>query len=536
MLPGKTYTPNDYAMMAWRRRWIMVGSLLLGTYAGLIVSSRLSDMYQSEMLIQVVPQRVPDDYVRSTVTMRTEDRLSTLTQQVLSRTALESLIRQLDLYPKELAERPLQDVVELMRLNIKVDPVSSDGRGAAFYVRFTYSDAEVATRVTERLGGLFIDLNARDRGDLAEATDEFLESQLDETRKKLEEQEQKLERFRQENAGRLPTQLSFNMQAMQNVQMSIQALVESLARDRDRRALQERLYNNELEAAQPSTAATPQQVQSAPGEGAASGLTTEQQLAVARETLARLQLRLTPEHPDIARTTRQIRTLEERLKEEASSIADAGQASTTPVSLTRDQRERNERLIQMRAELDSLDREIAFKEAEEQRQRNLLTDYQRRIEEVPGVESEWIKLTRDYDTQQAAYRSLLTKSESSKVAVQLERRQIGEQFRVLDPARLPIRPTGIKRVQVNGLGALGGLFLGIAVAALLEFRDTAFRTSADVSEVFKLPVVALVPYVMTSADHELLRRRRLLTTVAVGLLMATGALGIWRLELWKYVV
>jgi uncharacterized protein involved in exopolysaccharide biosynthesis len=390
-------------------------------------------------------------------------------------------------------------------------------------------------RVTERLGGLFIDLNARDRGDLAEATDEFLESQLDETRKKLEEQEQKLERFRQQNAGRLPTQLSFNMQAMQNAQMAIQALVESLARDRDRRVLQERLYNNEVEAAK-AAAATPQQVQSAPGEGAASGLTTEQQLAVARETLARLQLRLTPEHPDIARATRQIQTLEERLKEEVSSLADAGQASTTPVSLTRDQRERSERLIQMRAELDSLDREIAFKEAEEQRQRSLLTDYQRRIEEVPGVESEWIKLTRDYDTQQAAYRSLLTKSEQSKVAVQLERRQIGEQFRVLDPARLPIRPTGIKRVQVNGLGALGGLFLGVALAALLEFRDTSFRTSADVSEVFKLPVVALVPYVMTSADHLLARRRRLLTTVAVGLVMATGALGIWRLELWKYVV
>lgn len=536
MLPGKTYTPNDYALMAWRRRWIMVGSLLLGAYAGLIVSSKLSDMYQSEMLIQVVPQRVPDDYVRSTVTMRTEDRLSTLTQQVLSRTALEALIRQLDLYSKELAERPLQDVVELMRLNIKVDPVSSDGRGAAFYVRFTYSDPEIATRVTERLGGLFIDLNARDRGDLAEATDEFLESQLDETRKKLEEQEQKLERFRQQNAGRLPTQLGFNMQAMQNTQMSIQALVESLARDRDRRMLQERVYN-ETVASQPDDAELPRQAQ-APGQQAdtpVSGLTTEQQLTAARESLARLRLRLTPEHPDIARATRLVQTLEARAEEESAASSAESDSPATP-HLTPEQQAHRERVAQMRAELDSLDRQIAFKEAEEQRQRGLLSDYQRRIEQVPGVESEWIALTRDYDTQQEAYKNLLTKSESSKVAVQLERRQIGEQFRVLDPARPPIRPTGIKRIQVNGLGALGGLFLGIALAALLEFRDTAFRTSADVSEVFKLPVVALVPYVMTSADHVLVRRRRLLTTVAVGLVMATGALGIWRLELWKYVV
>jgi polysaccharide chain length determinant protein (PEP-CTERM system associated) len=534
MLPGKTYTPLDFAMMAWRRRWIMVVSLLLGIYAGLIVSSKLPDMYQAEMLIQVIPQRVPDDYVRSTVTMRTEDRLSTLTQQVLSRTALESLIRQLDLYPKELAERPLQDVVDLMRQNIKVDSVSNEGRdAAAFYVRFLYSDPDVATRVTERLGGLFIDLNARDRGDLAEATDEFLESQLDETRRKLEEQEQKLERFRQQNAGRLPTQLSFNMQAMQNAQMSIQALVESLARDRDRRVLQERLYNNEVEAAQLASAPS---APSTSGDGTTPGLTTEQQLSIAREALARLQLRLTPEHPDIARTARQIRTLEERVKEEASKAHDSESSSTFPATLTSEERSRRDRLIQMRAELDSLDREIAFKEAEEQRQRSMLTQYQRRIEEVPGVESEWIKLTRDYDTQQAAYRSLLSKSEQSKVAVQLERRQIGEQFRVLDPARPPIRPTGIKRVQVNGLGAMAGLGLGVLLSAFIEFRDTTFRNVDEVLQVLRLPVVALVPYVSIDADRSRRRRRQFLASIAITVLTATAGYGFWTLELWKYLV
>src|SRR3954468_5513428 len=120
MLPGRTYTPLDYAAIAWRRRWIIIGSLIVGAYAALIVSSNLPDMYRSEMLIQVVPQRVPDNYVRSTVTMRTEDRLNTLTQQVLSRTALEALIQQMNLYRKELASKPLQDVIELMRGNVKV--------------------------------------------------------------------------------------------------------------------------------------------------------------------------------------------------------------------------------------------------------------------------------------------------------------------------------------------------------------------------------------------------------------------------------
>src|ERR1700730_11401876 len=112
MLPGKTYKPADYARMAWRRRWFIVVPLIVGAYAALIVSSRLHDEWQSEMLIQVVPQRVPDAYVRSPVTMRTEDRINALTQQVLSRTALERLIEQMNLYPVERARMPMQGVVE----------------------------------------------------------------------------------------------------------------------------------------------------------------------------------------------------------------------------------------------------------------------------------------------------------------------------------------------------------------------------------------------------------------------------------------
>ena len=334
MLPGKTYTPADYARMAWRRRWVILVPIVVGAYAALIVSSRLHDRFQSEMLIQVVPQRVPDAYVRSPVTMRTEDRINALSEQVMSRTALERLIEQMSLYRKELARKPMQDVVELMRADIAVQVVSSihsSNQGAeAFYVRFTYTDRDVATRVTERLGGLFIDLNARDRGDLAAATSNFLQSQLADTRRALEEQEQKLEQFRQRNAGRLPTQVAFNMQAIQSTQLAVQAQVESLARDRDRKMMLERLYNDaqtEVATPQPPPAATPPQ-QADPG--APTGQTPQQQLAAARDGLARLELRLKPEHPDIARAKRLIQELEKRAAEESASATPGSPAPPPP--------------------------------------------------------------------------------------------------------------------------------------------------------------------------------------------------------------
>jgi polysaccharide chain length determinant protein (PEP-CTERM system associated) len=541
MLPGRKYTPLDIALMAWRRSWLIAGGLVLGVYGALVVSSLLRDTFQSEMLIQVIPQRVPDSYVQSTVTMRTEDRLNALSQQVLSRTALESLINEMNLYAAQRARLPMEDVVELMRQDVSVAPVASTVRSspdaAAFYVRFTYTDREMSTRVTERLGKLFIDLNAMDRGQLAQATNDFLESQLTGTRQELEAVEKELEAFRQRNSGRLPTQLESNMQAIQSTQLNIQAQVESIARDRDRKMMLERLFHDAESEPVIAPATPPPVATDKPADGSApGGLSPAQQLVVAQDALARLLLRLKPEHPDVARAKRIIADLEVRVAEQASVEGSAGVSVAPQLPLSPEAASRRERSRQMRAEIDSLDRQIAFKETEEKRLRETLAEFRQRIEEIPGVESEWIALTRDYKTQQAAYENLLAKSEQSKVAVELERRQIGEQFRVLDPARPPVRPTGIKRIQVNVAGAAVGLMLGVGLAALLEFRDRTFHTAQDLLEVLQLPIVAHVPLVMLDAD---LRRRRLLrrlTVVSVFVIGAVGAYGFWALRLWKFVV
>jgi polysaccharide chain length determinant protein (PEP-CTERM system associated) len=509
-------------------------------YASLVLSSRLKDMYQSEMLIQVVPQRVPDTYVRSTVTMRTEERLNSLSKQVMSRTELERLIQQMNLYPTELRDKPLQDVVLLMRSRIELEVVRSqrDSRETdAFYIRFTYPDRDIATRVTERLGELFINVNAQDRGDLARATSSFLQAQLAEARTRLEATERRLEQFREKNAGRLPTQLDSNMQAIRSTQMELQAVVESLARDRDRKLMLERLYNDaqiETVAVTPLPVTPIVQTTGQPGDLAVpAGVAAQQQLAAAKEQLARLELRLRPEHPDIGRTQRLIRELEERVAAEAARASNPAQPE--PVVLTQEQIARRDRLREMRAEIESLQRQVQFKEAEEQRVRRTIGDYQRRIEQVPSVESEWVSLTRDYDTQQSAYKDLLAKSEQSKVAAELEKGEIAEQFRVLDPARPPIRPTGLARVQVNAIGALVGLLLGVFFAGLLEVLDTTFHTGNDVVDVLKLPVVARLPYVPSDADRQRQQRARMFASAAASMTVILGGYGFWVMELWKFI-
>jgi uncharacterized protein involved in exopolysaccharide biosynthesis len=260
-----------------------------------------------------------------------------------------------------------------------------------------------------------------------------------------------------------------------------------------------------------------------------------QQLEAARATLAQLELRLSPEHPDVVRTKHLIESLEQQVADEDLRRAVSPEAAA-PTSVSPEEVRRRDKLREMRAEIESLDRQVAFKEGEERNLRAEVAGYQARLEAIPGIESEWLALTRDHDTLQTSYRELLSKSENSKMAASLEQRQIGEQFRILDPPRLPLKPYSPNRLKINLLGLLAGLVLAVGLLAVGEYRDVSLRSEADVQDAVGLPVLVLLPFATTDQDVRRQRRRRLLLSAAtVVVCLATGAL-FWVLKLWKFVV
>ena len=159
--------------------------------------------------------------------------------------------------------------------------------------------------------------------------------------------------------------------------------------------------------------------------------------------------------------------------------------------------------------MSDIDRQIAAKEAEQLQLKQIIADYQKRVEGVPTRESELTELTRDYATLQTLYSSLLAKNEEAKISTNLERRQSGEQFKVLDPARLPERPFSPDRPRIIGIGALFGLGLGVGLAALLEYRDTTLKTRDDVITALALPVLALVPLMRSTIARRPFGRKRI---------------------------
>ena len=144
MLPGKTITAGDAVYVIRRRIWMLLLPLALISAATAVIARLLPDKYRSETLILVVPQQVPESYVRSTVTTRIEDRLQSIAQQILSRTRLERIIQDFNLYEKERRTGIMEDVVEGMRKDINIQVVKGD----AF--RVTYSGTEPRTVIDRK--------------------------------------------------------------------------------------------------------------------------------------------------------------------------------------------------------------------------------------------------------------------------------------------------------------------------------------------------------------------------------------------------
>jgi polysaccharide chain length determinant protein (PEP-CTERM system associated) len=542
MLPGKKFSPDDIVKILWRRKWLIAIPPLVFGFAALLVSRSLDDLYESDTLIQVVPQRVPDRFVPSAVNTDIEDRLKAIKQQILSRTRLEQMIVDLNLYPNFRGKRPMEDIVEIMRNAVEVELAARPGRRAeeqidSFKVKFTYRDPKVCADVVTRLAQWFVDENSRLRSAQAETTNQFLETQLADARARLEAQEKKLEEFRQRHAGSLPTELQTNMQAIQTTQLQLQNQVESIARDKDRKLMLERLYNDAvndlrtLQATPPPTAAGTQGPLAA--ESLPAGASPRQRLEAAKADLARLEMRLKPEHPDVIRAKRIIADLEAKVAAEPPAQAAAN--PTTTVGRTPDEQQRRERVQNMKAEIESLDRQIRFKETEEARLRGEIANFQGRLAAVPAVESEFTALNRDYQTINDTYKQLLTRSEESKMSKNLEQRQISEQFKVLDAPRVPDRPVGARRIQVNAGGLVAGLLLGIGLAGLLEFVDSTFRSESDVVSALSLPVLATVPYVPTPADVARARSQTAMTAIAAAAATVVAGGVFWYLQLWKFL-
>jgi polysaccharide chain length determinant protein (PEP-CTERM system associated) len=505
--------------------WFLLVPSVFALVGGFIYAQMQPNRYRSTAIIQVTPPQLPSTVVRPMVTMSLRERLPMLEQEVLSRARLERIITDFDLYKAQREKGMMEDVVTQMRRDINVALPRGTSRrtdGLAFSLSYSSLDARTAFRVTERLVSLFVDENARQRETIAEGNDQFLSAEVEAARGRLEVTERALEAYKKQYGGQLPEQMQANLTALTAAQGQVQGLTEAITRDRSEILLVQRELSD-LTGVTTGDVAEPMEM---------APITTpyDEALAKARATLEQLELRLTADHPDVARQRRTVADLEARVQ--TAQLQRPVSGSTTPATQGRvspTELARRNRITELRRREQLLNQQVANRQRELQARQGQAASYQGRLDAVPAREAEMVGLVRDYETLKNRYNTLLQRSEEAKVAANMERRQVSEQFRITEPPRIPEQPYSPDRQRLTLLGAGVGLGLAVLLVGILEYRDTTFRTDHDLIQALALPVVAVVPTLHTAVERRAIRRRRwMLSTSGLAVLVVAGAVLYWK--------
>jgi polysaccharide chain length determinant protein (PEP-CTERM system associated) len=431
-------------------------------------------------LVLIEQQRVPEDYVKPVIDEDLGARLASMKEQMLSRSRLEPIINKYSLFANN--SNNLDDRVDMTRKAIKITQLHSEqahGTGGmpGFFVAFEAQDPRIAQQVCADITDLFMteDINAREQS--AEGTSDFLKQQLDDAKRKLDEQDAKLAAFQEKYLGRLPGEETSNAQTLQTLTTQLDAATQALNRMQQNETFIQAMISQEERQTQGTEPVT-----------VAAADERRKELKSLMDQKAALDALYTPDHPDVVALKRRIAELQAEIAHTPAEPAPATDAAHVA-------RPDPPQLLQLKAQLQAVQQSIAGTKQQQAQVEQQIRGYESRIEASPKVEEEYKQVTRDHDTALQFYNSLLSKMNESSMATALVHRTLGEQFHLMDAANLPDAPSFPNRLIFAGGGLAGGLFLGILIAAALEFRDTSLRNERDIWAFTKLPTLGSISHV-----------------------------------------
>lgn len=520
--------PMEYLDIVRRKKWLVVFSFLGILFAGIVYCVVTPELYKSSTTILVVPQRVPESYVHSTVTVRIEDRLATLQQQVMSRTRLMTIADELGLFKEERKAMAPEAVVALIQGRIDIQVRGNDG----FTLSFLHEDRQTAMLVASRLASLFIDENLKTREQQAVGTSEFLDSQLQDTKQKLEAAEEKVKKYKMQYMGELPQETEANLNMLTRLQDQLRTNADAVRAAEDRKVFTES-QAGVLERSSRRIVHDDGRVEDVSASDPTQALYAD--LAARRTRLAELSARYTDRYPELQRTRLEIDEIEKRIAEIRDVAPSTDNTARRSVSSTRSavppqNSVEIRELARLRAQVASAVSEIAgLRRERESIQRNIAA-IQAKVERAPRREQEMIALTRDYENLRRSYDELMRNKLQADVSQNLERRQKGEQFQILDSANLPGAPFKPDRIKILGLSFVVACLVGFGGAIGLEMIDQTLRGTHDFRHFFGLPVLACIPAIQ---DKRFGFRKKIRNAAVIGGVMSFAAIAILFIILYK---
>jgi polysaccharide chain length determinant protein (PEP-CTERM system associated) len=492
LMTQQTFSISEYIGIIKRRKWSLVLPAIIISLIGVLVALSLPPSYKSTSTILIEEQEIPQAFVTATVTSYAEQRLQTINQRIMSTSRLLEIINEYDLYEKLREKRSTEEIVERMKDDVSMNSISAEvldrktGRAMTATIAFnlSYEGTEAPKKVQKVatvLASLFLEENLKVRERQTQETHDFLEEEAVRVKEELKKIETELSDFKEKHINELPELLQANIQGLESMERNLERLVEQV------RSLRER--EGYLEAQLTTVSPFIENQDRA-------------RLDTLRVELVHLETRFSSEYPDVVKTREEIASMEKKLADENKQGDDTGARPDNPAYITF-----ISQLASVRADIESVNRQ-----QEEYSKR--VEEYQKRIEATPKVEEIYNTLLMAQANTQAKVSDLVQKTMEAKVAQGLEKEQKGERFTLIDPARLPEKPSKPNRFAIILVGCVFGLAAGAGLVALKEFSDLTVRKPEILTMATGFPVLALLPEIVTPSDRRELLKKKLTLTVA----------------------
>ena len=472
----RSFHPLDYVDVIRRRKWWFIVPLALCLLVGSALALLLPREYKSQAEIGIAAPTLSPELLRGVQSLDSRERQRAISQQLLSRTVLERVVREEEMA----AGRPVEHVAQWLRANVEQnievpEPLGARGREGLESFRLGYVDSspERAQRITNRLAAVFVEENSKTKTKQAENTSEVLAQQLRDSQARLARLQEQLRTKKEAYMGRLPDQMNANIQ-----------MVNGLRQQHDSLSLQ-------LRAEQDRLSTVEGQLQQMKQDGG-GGLTSLGASAVqaAQNRIAQLQQQLTQyralgyteKHPAIVLAQEELAAARRDLASAREMTPGGGDLLATDPAYKQKMQERSD----LRLRIAMLQRQI-------QQALGQIASYQSRVEAAPLVEQELSSLVQDVKLEEARYAQLATQHQNALTAEDLARKQGGEHFVVLNPAYLPASPETPDVLQILLMSLALGLVLGAVAVVGREFMDRSVHDARALQTEFEVPVLGEIP-------------------------------------------
>jgi len=531
---------RDYLAMLRRRRLLITLTALAIALGAAGVAWLLPPVYRSTATILVQEQEIPQEFVRSTVTSYADERISVISQQVMTRQVLLGLVAKHNLYEARRRTETNEEILDRMRKDIRLSTVNAnvaDRRGGtvsgtiAFQLSYESEFPQQAQRVTNELVSLYLNENVKTRQQRAAETSAFLAEEAERLGAQISTMEGKLAEFKRRNQGRLPELASANLAAIDRADAELSRMDQSIAALEDRKVYlenqlaqvkdlvplppatdeaaarspdpEERLktLRNQLVSlsgvygeAHPDVVRVRREVAALERQtGADAGAGSGKKLAEAKQELQSLRERYSEDHPDVARMKRTVAALEE-----SAARSDRAKDARKPAAPSRAE---TQLAISLRSQIDQANAEIRNLRNARRDMQARMRQLEARVQQMPLVERDYLDLVRDHGNAAARYKDIKAKQMQAEVAESLERDRKAERFSLIDPPQLPERPVSPNRPLILVLGLAGALLGGFGLAFVRETADHSVRGVRELSRLVQAPVLGVIPYMASEADH-----------------------------------